>query len=51
MACFLRIGFLMSINMRFAPDLVLRNFSEHLSGEKHKEECVPQGMKEGACNV
>jgi len=37
----------MSINMRFAPDLVLRNFSEHLSGDKKKEECIPQNMKDG----
>lgn len=35
----------MSINVRFAPDLVLRNFSEHLSGAKQKEECIPQDLK------
>lgn len=37
----------MSINMRFAPDLVLRNFYEYVSGEKRVEECVPKDMKEG----
>lgn len=37
----------MSINMRFAPDLVLRNFAEHVSGNKRKEECIPRDMKEG----
>lgn len=37
----------MSINIRFAPDLVLRDFSEHLSGNKKDEECVPKSMKSG----
>lgn len=37
----------MSIHMKFAPDLVLRNFSEQLSGKKRVEECIPQDMKEG----
>ena len=32
--------------MRFAPDLVLRSFSEYVSGYKKKEECIPQNLKE-----
>jgi len=36
----------MSINVRFSPDLVLRNFSEHLSGSKEKDECIPEDLKE-----
>ena len=36
----------MSINMRFAPDLVLRNSSEYEKGKKKKEECIPKKLKE-----
>ena len=36
----------MSINMRFAPDLVLRNFSEFEKNQKKKEECIPKKLKE-----
>ena len=36
----------MSINMKFAPDLVLRNFSEYKKGQKQKEECIPQDLQE-----
>jgi len=37
----------MSINMKFAPDLVLRNFSEFKNGFKKKEECIPLNLE---CN-
>lgn len=36
----------MSINMRFAPDLVLRNYSEYLNKTKQKEECIPNNLQE-----
>ncbi|MBD3232078.1 hypothetical protein GF322_05490 [Candidatus Dependentiae bacterium] len=36
----------MSINMKFALDLVLRNFSEFKNGQKKKEECIPQDLQE-----
>lgn len=36
----------MSINMKFAPDLVLRNFSEYKKNQKQKEECIPEDLKE-----
>jgi hypothetical protein len=32
--------------MKFAPDLVLRNFSEYEKGQKKKEECIPAGLNE-----
>lgn len=36
----------MSINIKFSPDLVLRNFSEYEKGQKKKEECIPLDLKE-----
>jgi len=36
----------MSINIRFAPDLVLRNFVEFEKGQKQKEECIPSELEE-----
>ncbi len=32
--------------MQFAPDLVLRDFSEHLAETKQKEECIPKELKQ-----
>jgi len=35
--------------MRFAPDLVLRNFAEYENGQKKKEACIPKDLK--ACET
>ena len=32
--------------MKFAPDLVLRNFSEFKKQQKKKEECIPKNLEE-----
>ncbi len=37
----------MSINMKFAPDLVLRNFSEYEKRQKQENECIPKHLQEG----
>jgi len=37
----------MSIKMQFAPDLVLRSFSEYEKNKKKQDECFPQELEEG----
>ena len=37
----------MGIQVEFNPDLALRNISEFNSGNRKKEECIPEYMKPG----
>ncbi|MCT4617596.1 MAG: hypothetical protein N4A38_05310 [Candidatus Gracilibacteria bacterium] len=37
----------MGIEVTFNPDLALRNYDKFLSGEREKEECIPENIIEG----
>jgi hypothetical protein len=37
----------MGINIEFDPDLALRDISEFKNGNRKKEECIPEDLKEG----
>ncbi len=37
----------MGIKVEFNPDLALRDVSEHKSGKRKKEECIPNTLRKG----
>ena len=37
----------MGIQVEFTPDLALRNIAEFKKGNRKKEECIPENIKEG----